>query len=117
MPTTISLPVLATSPMRLTPTDVSQFVRLDQCERFLRFRLVERAGQDFMKEYDVNPQRITPLLSLSGHDFEEGVEAELGKHFNTKFSFPRHSLPRALFRCVSEVNVPEKTLPHFCPQQ
>ena len=83
MPTTISLPVLSSSPMRLTPTDVSQFVRLDQCERFLRFRLAERAGQDFMKEYDVNPQRITPLLSLSGHDFEEGVEAELGKHFKT----------------------------------
>jgi hypothetical protein len=81
--TTISLPVLATTPMRLTPTDISQFVRLDQCERFLRFRLAERAGQDFMKEYDVNPQRITPLLSLSGHDFEEGVEAELGKHYKT----------------------------------
>jgi hypothetical protein len=69
--------------MRLTPTDVSQFVRLDQCERFLRFRLAERAGQDFMKEFDVNTQRITPLLSLSGHDFEEGVEAELGKHFKS----------------------------------
>jgi hypothetical protein len=42
------LPVLpSTPPLRLTPTDVSQFVRLDQCERFLRFRLAERAGQDF----------------------------------------------------------------------
>lgn len=83
MPTSISLPVLSSGPMRLTPTDVSQFVRLDQCERFLRFRLAERAGQDFMKECDVNTQRITPLLSLSGHDFEEGVEAELAKHFKT----------------------------------
>ena len=80
---TISLPVLATRPMRLTPTDVSQFVRLDQCERFLRFRLAERAGQKFMKDYDLNPQRITPLLSLSGHEFEEGVEADLGKRFTT----------------------------------
>src|ERR1700676_1483041 len=83
MPAIISLPVLAATPLRLTPTDVSQFVRLDQCERFLRFRLAERAGQDFMKKYDLNPQRITPLLSLSGHDFEEGVESELGKHFKT----------------------------------
>src|SRR5271155_5725387 len=83
MPTTISLPVLAAGPMRLTPTDVSQFVRLDQCERFLRFRLAERAGQNFMKEYDVNTQRITPLLSLSGHDFEESVEAEVGKYYKT----------------------------------
>src|SRR5215472_3523961 len=81
---TFSLPVLpANRPLRLTPTDVSQFVRLEQCERFLRFRLAERAGQNFMEEYDVNPQRITPLLSLSGHEFEEGIEEALGKHFRT----------------------------------
>src|SRR5438874_2164037 len=79
---TISLPVLlASAPIRLTPTDVSQFVRLEQCERFLRFRLAERAGQKFMEDYDVTPQRITPLLSLSGHEFEEGVEKSLGKGF------------------------------------
>jgi hypothetical protein len=69
--------------MRLTPTDVSLFVRLEQCERFLRFRLAERAGQDFMKEYDVIPQRITPLLSLSGSTFEDDIEADLGKRFPT----------------------------------
>jgi hypothetical protein len=62
---------------------VSQFVRLEQCERFLRFRLAERAGQKFMEDYDVTPQRITPLLSLSGHEFEEGVEKALGSHFRT----------------------------------
>src|SRR5262245_17856010 len=80
----VSLPVLpAGRPMRLTPTDVSQFVRLEQCERFLRFRLAERAGHNFMEDYDVTPQRITPLLSLSGHEFEEGIEKALGKHFRT----------------------------------
>src|SRR5580700_2848608 len=83
MPITVSLPVLPTGSMRLTPTDVSQFVRLDQCERFLRFRLAERAGQKFMEEYDVNPQRITPLLSLSGHDFEEQIEQSLAKQFHS----------------------------------
>src|SRR5215469_13939573 len=84
MAITVSLPVLpATGPLRLTPTDVSQFVRLEQCERFLRFRLAERAGQKFMEDYDVIPQRITPLLSLSGHEFEEGIEKALGNHFRT----------------------------------
>ena len=79
---TVSLPVLSASrPMRLTPTDVSQFVRLEQCERYLRFRLAERAGQKFMEEYDVTPQRLTPLLSLSGHEFEEEIENTLGKQF------------------------------------
>jgi hypothetical protein len=80
----VSLPVLPENrPLRLTPTDVSQFVRLEQCERFLRFRLAERAGQKFMEDYDVTPQRITPLLSLSGHEFEEGIEKALGSHFRT----------------------------------
>ncbi len=87
MPTMLaaqSLPVLtAGRPLRLTPTDVSQFVRLEQCERYLRFRLAERAGQKFMEEYGVIPQRITPLLSLSGSTFEEGIEADLDKHFRT----------------------------------
>src|SRR5271165_6907854 len=81
---TVSLPVFPGNvPLRLTPTDVSQFVRLEQCERFLRFRLAERAGQKFMEEYDVNPQRITPLLTQSGHDFEETVENDVGKRFST----------------------------------
>lgn len=39
----ISLPVLSTErPLRLTPTDVTQFIHFEQCERFLRFRLAER---------------------------------------------------------------------------
>src|SRR5947209_5172408 len=84
MPSSVALPILpANRPLRLTPTDVSQFVRLEQCERFLRFRLAERAGQKFMEDYDVIPQRITPLLSLSGHEFEEGVEKALGNGFRT----------------------------------
>ena len=91
--TTVSLPVLTRDgPMRLTPTDVSQFVRLEQCERYLRFRLAERAGQKFMEEYDVIPQRITPLLSLSGSTFEEGVEADLAKRYRSVQYAAKYSL-------------------------
>jgi hypothetical protein len=93
MPTTVSLPVLPPNRLlRLTPTDVSQFVRLEQCERYLRFRLAERAGQKFMEEYDVIPQRITPLLSLSGSSFEEGIEADLSKRFRTVQYAAKYSL-------------------------
>lgn len=79
MPTsTISLPVLPlATPLRLTPTDVTRFVRLEQCERFLRFRLAERGGQKFMEPYGVSVQRLTPLLSLSGSTFETDVEKDL----------------------------------------
>src|SRR5215207_10606898 len=61
--------------IRISPTDVSQFIRLDQCERYLRLRLHERsAGMRFMVDYGVVPQSIPPLLTQSGAQFEEGVE-------------------------------------------
>jgi hypothetical protein len=82
----VSLPVLTPGPgqpLRITPTDVSQFVRLEQCERFLRFRLAERTGQDFMQAYDVVPQRISPLLTLSGRSFEEKIEKAIRQAFRS----------------------------------
>src|SRR3954452_24970652 len=69
--------------LRISPTDVSQFVRLEQCERYRRFRLAERSGRTFMREYDVTPQRITPLLFLSGREFEESVEQNVAKAHRT----------------------------------
>jgi hypothetical protein len=63
---------------------VTQFVRLEQCERYLRFRLAERAGQEFLEPYGVVPQRITPLLSLSGQSFEDAVAADLGKRYKSE---------------------------------
>jgi len=81
MPPPVPLPVLPASALRLTPTDVTQFVRLEQCERYLRFRLADRAGQEFMEPFGVAPQRITPLLSKSGKDFEDAVAADLSKRF------------------------------------
>src|ERR1700730_5845546 len=81
MTSTVPLTVVpdpASQPLRISPTDVSQFVRLEQCERYLRFRLAERSGRTFLREYDVAPQRITPLLSLSGREFEDSVEQKIG---------------------------------------
>jgi hypothetical protein len=49
--------------MGMTLTDISQFVRLEQFRRFLRFRLAERAGQDFMEAHGVV---IPPQTSLEG---------------------------------------------------
>jgi hypothetical protein len=61
---------------QITPTDVAQFIRLDQCERYLRLRLHSRAfGDDFMRSYGVVPQSIPGLLTRSGENFEVLVEA------------------------------------------
>ena len=45
---------------------VSQFIRLDQCRRYLRLALHQRAaGPGFLYQYDVAPQAITPLLTTA----------------------------------------------------
>ncbi|MBA2519063.1 MAG: PD-(D/E)XK nuclease family protein [Chloroflexia bacterium] len=61
-------------PRPISPTDISQFVRLDQCQRYLRLRLHDRfAGDAFLREYGVDPQAIPPLLTRSGAAFEQSV--------------------------------------------
>jgi hypothetical protein len=82
IPSTLPIPTLTitgtTSPVSISPTDVSQFIRLDQCERYLRLRLHHRAaGERFLRDYDVAPQSIPPILTRSGAAFEEAVEAEI----------------------------------------
>src|SRR3954451_24095205 len=70
--------------VRISPTDVSQFIRLDQCERYLRLRLHERsAGIRFMYDYGVVPQSIPPLLTQSGAQFAEGIEEAVANRFPT----------------------------------
>jgi hypothetical protein len=69
---------------RISPTDVSQFIRLEQCERYLWLRLQERArGRRFLEEYGVAPQAIPPLLTRSGVRFEEIVERDVAARFAT----------------------------------
>jgi hypothetical protein len=69
---------------RLSPTDISQFVRLEQCERYLRLRLREREeGRDFLRDYGVQPQSIPPLLTRSGRAFEERIEEAVRARYPT----------------------------------
>lgn len=63
---------------KLSPTDISQFVNLEQCERYLRLRLHEKSiNKAFMQDYGVSSHSIPPLLTLSGGDFEKEVEENL----------------------------------------
>src|SRR5215218_10831914 len=70
--------------VRISPTDVSQFIRLEQCERYLRLRLHERsANRAFLTDYGVAPQAITPLLTRSGAAFESAVERAVAERYET----------------------------------
>jgi len=97
------VPDPASQTLRISPTDVSQFVRLEQCERYLRFRLAERSGRTFMREYDVTPQRITPLLSLSGREFEESVERKVAP-IESRSTMP----PFYRLRCQAREKQPQR---------
>jgi hypothetical protein len=75
---------LANASQRISPTDISQYIRLDQCRRYLRLRFHERThGLRFMQAYDVAPQSIPPILTLSGARFEDRVEQQAAAHIGT----------------------------------
>jgi hypothetical protein len=75
----------------LSPTDLAQFIRLEQCERYLRLRLHERDGNgNFMREYGVAPASIPPILTRSGATFEATIMAAI-------------PTPYAPFNCVTDV--------------
>ncbi len=78
----MDIPIISSeTPRRITPTDVAQFIRLDQCERYLRLRLHQRdGGYSFLREYDVVPQSIPPLLTRSGAEFEVEVETAVKRN-------------------------------------
>jgi hypothetical protein len=68
----------APGPRKISPTDISQYIRLDQCARYLRLRLHERvAGRDFLTRYGVAAQAIPPTLTRSGAAFEAMVEEHI----------------------------------------
>jgi hypothetical protein len=70
---------------KISPTDISQFIRLEQCQRYLRLRLHERAhGRDFLSAYGVYPQTIPPLLTRSGQSFEDAIERAVSARHPTR---------------------------------
>lgn len=85
-PNPAEMPVItdAAGRRRISPTDISTFIRLDQCNRYLRLRLHERAaGLGFMRDQGLVPQELPPLLSRSGSDFELDIAAEIAAHLST----------------------------------
>jgi hypothetical protein len=64
--------------LKITPTDVAQFLRYESCERFLRLQLHARNVEyRFLEPFGLRQQELSPLLSRSGSDFEARVESAL----------------------------------------
>lgn len=69
---------------RISPTDISQYIRLEQCKRYLALRLKERStGRSLLTQYGVTPEAMSPLLTRAGASFENIVEAGIANHYAT----------------------------------
>jgi len=80
-------------PLQISATDVAQFIRFEQCERYLRLRLDEQSqGSRFLRDYGVMPQTIPPLLTRSGASFEKTLEAAIAARLPTQ-SFAQRGVP------------------------
>ncbi len=83
---------VATALPRLSPTDISQFIRLEQCERYLRLRLHEHTvDANFLRKYDVAPASIPPLLTRSGATFESQVTGAIAARYATRDFAAEHA--------------------------
>jgi len=65
---------------RLSVTSLSQFVRLENCERYLRFRLCPKEARALLKRWGLTEQPLTPLLKESGSEFETGITGQLATY-------------------------------------
>ncbi|OAN47659.1 DNA helicase [Chloroflexus islandicus] len=79
------LPPLALDPAQpqaISPTDLAQYLRLDQCRRYLRLRLHERRKElNWLPRYGMALQPIPPMLTIAGRRFEQAIEAQVRERF------------------------------------
>lgn len=63
---------------QLAPTVLSQFIRLDACQRYLHFKLHPQTTQALQERYGAVHRPLSPLLKQAGQRFEDEVIATLG---------------------------------------
>jgi hypothetical protein len=67
-----------TAPPRvMRATDLSRYIRLNRCGRFLRFVIAPHEAQALSKRYSVGEDPLSPILADYGQEFEARVVATL----------------------------------------
>lgn len=61
------------TPIKLSVTSLSQYVRLENCDRFLRLSLRPDEQRQFLRKWGLTIQPLTPLLRDAGLEFERDV--------------------------------------------
>ena len=91
--------------IHLNPTSLSQFIRLENCERFLRFRLVPEDLKRLQKKWNLTIQPLTPLLKESGADFEENIAKEIAVRGETVIDLTDKDTSETI-RCFQSIKYP-----------
>ena len=81
---------------RLSPTSLSQYIRLENCERYLRFRLEPEDVKRLEKRWGLTIQPLTPLLKESGADFEQNIAAKLAAKGETVVDLEKQGVDETL---------------------
>ncbi len=58
---------------QIKPTDLSQFIRLDGCQRYLHFTLHPETKNALHARYNTRPVMLPQLLQDEGERFEQDV--------------------------------------------
>lgn len=62
---------------RLSPTSLAQYIKLDNCDRFLRFRMNPEDEKRLLRRWNLTIQPLTPLLKEEGAAFEARVAEQI----------------------------------------
>jgi hypothetical protein len=81
---------------KLNPTTLSQYIRLENCERYLRFSLVKEDVYRLERKWGITAQPLTPLLKESGTDFEQNIAKKLAARGETVINLEEYDLDETL---------------------
>ena len=64
-------------PKSINPTSLAQYIRFENCDRFLRFRINPDDERQMLKKWGLTIQPLTPLLQEAGAEFEKNVGKQI----------------------------------------
>ena len=64
-------------PKSINPTSLAQYIRFENCDRFLRFRINPDDERKMLNKWGLTIQPLTPLLQEAGAEFEINVGKQI----------------------------------------
>lgn len=92
--------------LHLGVTSLSQYIRNNNCQRFLRFRLCPDEQKAMEERWGITVQPLTPLLREEGLSFETKVTSSLKGQGELVVDIPEHADASATLEWMQKVREP-----------